>query len=456
MSTPALQKLHEARRWLRWGTALRAGLWSLGAGTLLLALAGLGGVPIRGAFPALILAACVIAAGTALWRWKDLSLVASRLDLATHTKDRFVSWLALEGASGMGSLAREEIDRFASSLGIPRSLKPRFPWPPLAVLSLGLLIIATGWTLRLQREKTLAPERAESIALLEEARQTVKRSSLEPKKAEEIEKLLQEALRQAATSPDPKREALRALGKAEKSLAGSTPFSQEEIAALAAAATPLDPSLAEALSQGPNQETADKLDALDEETLRQITQNAANHRQSQRLQQLARQSQTTMREQIVSAFTPSDPGQQSLSDALQNTRIASAQNRTKPEEPGAGTGQKDGDEPASGSPQDHAPPGGGPGSENDQGKGRDLAEEQAGEPEAERSESLTADAKAQGPSAVRTGLTGGDDQARSSVRSSGNLDAAEAAALDAVSRENIPIGSRILVRRYFEDLRSRE
>jgi hypothetical protein len=101
-------------------------------------------------------------------------------------------------------------------------------------------------------------------------------------------------------------------------------------------------------------------------------------------------------------------------------------------------------------------PTGQPGSENDQGTTKDPFAATAGaEAEAKRLEQLKGDlGEGESLSALIPAAGGGDAKA---VRRYKELtEAAAAAAEDAVLQENIPLGARFLIQRYFEAIRSKQ
>ena len=427
-SSPALLRIREARRRLRCDSALRAGSWTLAAAVIVLAVAGIFDDRFVHLLPWAFAIAVAAGFAWAFWHWRDLQLAAARLDFASQSKDRFVSWLAFDERRPMEALARAEVDRYAHDLRVKIPL--RWPIFPMILLFLALGVMATGWTLRWQNEQGLAPERAESTALLEKAKEAAQASKLDPALKEEVARQLEEAIKRVAASPEPKREALRALNRAEKSVANGHAFSQEEMDALARASSDIDPGLAQPMAAGPSQEAAEALAALDPKTVEQLVKQAAEHNESKRLQELARQSGEMMKQELVRAYSPGTQQQDQLSDQMQSLRMAERGSGNQP-----APQDEQGDQPSQGN-SEKSPQPGGRGSDLDKGEGEDLRN---GQPESLPSqgpdESLTARNKSSGPSAVRTSLTAGDDQTQSGLASGPTLQAAEAAALDAVARD---------------------
>ena len=105
---------------------------------------------------------------------------------------------------------------------------------------------------------------------------------------------------------------------------------------------------------------------------------------------------------------------------------------------------------------DNAPPSGLPGTEKDFGRGEDIARQAEPLNPAASSEDFVEGEIGDGTSLIALFRAAGNDdpQARRAYRNA--YQTAAPAALDAVSREQIPAGSRLLVRRYFEAIRPKE
>ncbi|HEU4679888.1 MAG TPA: hypothetical protein VFS35_10235, partial [Terrimicrobiaceae bacterium] len=123
---------------------------------------------------------------------------------------------------------------------------------------------------------------------------------------------------------------------------------------------------------------------------------------------------------------------------------------------GTGITLSQNDQNPSASSADDSQATGAPGSELDLGRGKDLDQEAELLAHPEGSEDFLEGKHSEGSSLVQLfRASGGDDpKARRAYRSAYQV--AAPAALDAVNQENIPAGSRLLVRRYFDSIRPKE
>ena len=115
-----------------------------------------------------------------------------------------------------------------------------------------------------------------------------------------------------------------------------------------------------------------------------------------------------------------------------------------------------GREKSSASSADNAPPAGLPGSENDRGSGENLSKETEPDDQPPADEDFVAGEIGEGSSLVELFRAAGNDDPKARRAYQNAYRTAVPSALDAVSREQIPPGSRLLVRRYFEAIRPKE
>jgi len=405
-------------------------------------------VPVAAAFAML----------AAALRWRKQDAVALALDATRTTKDRFVT--ALELGEGGGSALRNELSIFARDYRFPDVLKPRAPRLPAALIAAGIVLVLGVAALDHFRRAGLQPDVANASGLLEQAKREVARVAPPESPLRKEEEKLEEARKQLGNSTDPMRDALRAIADLERRLASASasPLTDEEKEALAKALAENEPQAAQALSSGNDREAAEQIAQMDPEALAKALEQAAQHRENSRLQELARKAGEQARRELAQglASAGNSGAQRRLQQALREMKAGGqGQQQQGQGQPGMNLAQGKGGEKQDGSaPEDNAPPGGSPGSEHDEGRGEDIKSEKDALAAKGSDEQLTGE-MGQGASRVNTYSTAGGDNAQS-TRATGDGGAAQSAALDTVAPENIPPGSRLLVKRYFESVRPKE
>ncbi len=429
---------------------------------------------VRGAFPpgwvvfVVVGVPVLLGAACAAWRWRSLHDVAVALDALAGTKDRFLTALVLDGGASdeIATAIRREAARFCSGLRIG-PLRPHPPGKRLGFLLLPLLGFAVVEGLPAWRSLHPPPGREDALALIAEARRAAEEHAPEDHELEKAAEELAQAEARVKDSTDPMREALRALADLERRLAaasdGSAPLDQAAAEDLAEAVQAQQPGLAEALRAGKAAAAAREVAAMDPGDLAKALEQAARHRENQQLRELAGQpagaAQARLRQML-------DPGENDRGEGQKGRFLASLRdikNGTSPPSPqdARGQGEQPGDVPEgkekpAPARADLAPPGGSPGSEKDVGQGQDASGENDPQKPSHAAEEFVSGVQGQGDAIVEMLRTaGGDDpNARRVYRSA--YETAAAAAIDAVNQEEIPAGSRILVRKYFESIRPKD
>ena len=460
-----LRQLKEARRWLVLQQFLDYAVWGLFTGLAVLAVSGATSPSFPGvevSWPVAIAPPLALAALAGVSRWLSLRSVARELDARAKTKDRFVTALALP-VNETGLLldaARRETSQFASTLRLGEHLRLKAPgkkalWLLLPLAALGLLA-----GLHERRANRLAPELAVAQKLIEQVRRA---ADLEAKKDKEFQKIfeqLQDTERQLTHSPEPLREALRTLAELEQKLSAPSGLDAAETIALAEALARDHAELASNLRSGKNADAERGVAQLDPADLANALEQAARHLKTRRLRELAEQPPAAAKLQVgmmlgSSRGSGNETGRRFVSvlrDLKSGTQTSAHQGTQGLESAGGAPGS----EKSTASAVDNAPPAGEPGSESDLGRGGDRSEETGPVVPPQGSDDFVAGEIGEGASLVEIFRAAGNDdpKARRAYRSA--YQTAAPAALDAVSREQIPAGSRLLVRRYFEAIRPKE
>lgn len=459
------QKLSEARRRLVWNHFLHASVWAL--------LVGLAAVAVWRAFshtgwlealPWLLIGPLAVALVIAVLRWRSVNEVARELDARAGTKDRFLTELKTTESSAWAEAMHREVAAFAANLRVGEKLKlvgpgRRFLWLLVPIAAFGILE-GLDHVERAGRKDELA----EARKMIRETQKAVPKDDMELAKAAdelaEIEKKLPD-------SKEPLRDAMRALAELERKLAagsGQNALTAAEAAALADALAAQAPQLAGELRSGDGEGAANSVAKLDPEALAKALEQAAKHLESRRLQDLARDRQG---QQQLSSMLKSSPGE----GAGQRKKFLSALRDIKQGNSGDKKEKGDQDSPGDGEPSeapnggqkpdsgmaDNAPPGGAPGSDKDLGKGRDLGDQKdPGESEARPEEFVSGQMGEDGASLVEMLRAAGGDDPKAQRAWKSAWQTAAPAALDAVASEEIPPGSRLMVKRYFESIRPKE
>lgn len=465
------QSIGKARWRLKSRSAYRVAAWVLAGALLILALgnviglfaAGFGFVGSDHLLAAVVLAA-LCGAAAFLLSWRNALAVARRLDAEARTKDRFFSLLALRGDPQSPAIERE-VAAYARKHSPSDAL--RFPFPQAAALGivLGGVLLGVSSLITLQKHAGLAPELAEARQTLSRAAQAIQEKN-DPRLAQTAREL-EEMLQKLTQSPQPRRDAWRAIAEAEKQISAGangsrTSLTPEEAAALADAMVANDPAAAGALAGGPNAEAARTIEALDPAALAQALQQAAEHTRSTHLREMTQGSAVEMRARIAAAYRAGNASGNATSrndSLLQELRDIKTDTGSEEGAPGtsqAMAAQSPGSEKSAAGWADNAPPGAAPGTEKDRGTGPELQSGNPVPPLEDKNGERLASLPGSGPSALHVLQRPSDDSAQAQRERGGALTAAQGAAPDAVIPENIPPGSRLLVRRYFEAIRPQE
>jgi len=465
-----------------------------------------------------VLGAALLAGAIAVRRWPALPQVAVLADRRGATKDRVVTALALESGSGgeVEALARAECAAYLART----DLRPLFPLhPPRAGAWLVVPLVALA-LLRVDFSNQRAAARATAAQAQASVAGTAQEIEQLARKVEQLrERDRSEALRQLAeqlqrsaerlrAQSDPaeaQKSALRELSTLEDAMRElqRQPSPAEEMKELARALAPL-PGMQDVLKALNEKNLADAQRALDrakeaqktaperpggeqiEKALRDAVRNLAERRQlSQALQKLAEQmqqhgaqsaaqqamqhlSQMLQQAQQGGASSDDSAGQRQMTmkeliSALENMKFGEGDGRGQ--QGGGGRNAGDGPQVAIQSfaqsdpnhppqPGDAAQPSGKPGSERDLGTsatpfgGKSAPQDKGGE--------LALKGQLGQGETLSMMLPSAGDKSRSARRYKDLYEAAAAAAQDTVQQENIPLGSRFLIKRYFDSIRPQE
>ncbi len=393
----------------------------------------------------------------AVGRWRSAVEVARAVDGEVRTKDRFLTVLEHREQDGMGHLLRGEAESFIRKLEVRRHLPVKWPARAFLWLVVPLAVMGGLEAMREWRRAHLHPQLAEAQGLLEEVKQAAEaQKDLEP-----VAKELEAKKQALADSVDPLREALRTLASLEERLTQNSGLTAAEAEALANAVEAQNAALAQNLREGNKSEVAKQLSEMDPKALAEALKQAAKHLENKRLEDLARQQEQVMRMGLQKMMDSQGEGQggsgSQFRAAMRDIKNGAGDQKEQGDSPqGQPNGAPDGSEKANPSTADNAPPGGAPGSEKDLGKGNEVAGEATPAPTPTAADEALSGEQGEGTSVVQMlRMPGADNpQARTQYRSA--YQTAEAAALDAVNREEVPIGSRLLVRKYFEAIRPKE
>lgn len=457
------QKLSEARGRLVGNQFLHTSMGTLFAGLTVAALwrvfHGSGWLEI---LPWLFAISLLIALGWAVFRWRSLEKVAREVDLRLGTKDRFAAALKTTGSTPWAGALHREVEAYAANLRIREQLTPTWPgrrclW---LLVPLGALAILEG--IHHVRLNGVREELAAAQAMIRRAKEAVPPEDKELAKAAEdltkVEKTLSE-------TKDPLREAMRALAELERKLAtasGQNALTPAETAALAEAVAAEAPQLSEELRSGDSQGAAESVAKLDPTALAKALEQAAKHLENRRLEELARDRKA--QQQLGSILRSSSEGsgqRKKFLSALRDIKQGnSGDQKEKSDQNGPGEGEPDespnGSEKPDSGLADNAPPGGKPGSDKDLGKGSDLDGQKDREDGESHTEEFVAGQMGDGTSLVEMLRSAGGDDAKAQRAWKSAWQTAAPAALDAVARDEIPPGSRLMVKRYFEAIRPKD
>ncbi|MGA9578233.1 MAG: hypothetical protein WBV90_11490, partial [Terrimicrobiaceae bacterium] len=466
MDAIVVRRLREAQRRLVLQQFVDYAVLGLFAGLAVFAISRVTAASIPGAeipWWAAVAISLILAAFGAMRRWQSLRSVALELDVRAKTKDRFLTALSLPANETRALLgaARRETSAFASTLSPREHLALRIPakkalWLLLPVIALGL------WEgFRVWKASDLAPELAAAQNLVEQARRAAELEADKDETLQRIAEQLQRSEHQLNVSTEPLREALRTLSDLEQRLSSQSTLDAAEAGALAEALSRNHAELASNLRAGRNAEAAKNLAKLDPAELATALEQAARHLEARRLQELAMQSAAAAKMQLgvmlgSSIADGNEVGRRRFVAALRDIRNGTGVADHDPSRQIEGAEASPGNEKSPSHAADNAPPSGLPGTEKDFGRGEDIARQAEPLNSAATSEDFVEGEIGDGTSLIALFRAAGNDdpQARRAYRNA--YQTAAPAALDAVSREQIPAGSRLLVRRYFEAIRPKE
>jgi hypothetical protein len=462
MDRIVLRQLSEARRRLVLQQFLNYAVWTLVSGLAILAVSHATSLIFPTAqvsWPAAIFGPLVLAALGGLYRWRSLKSVARELDRRAKTKDRFVTVLALSASETgpLGEAVRREISTFAASLPLREYLQLKAPGKRALWLLLPLVALALFEGLHQSRARRLAPELAIAQKLIEQAQRAAELEAKKDKEFLQITEQLQEAGNQLTSSSEPLREALRALAELEQRFSPQSELDPAETIALADALAQDHAELASNLRSGKNAEAAEGVAQLDPEELAKALEQAARHLETRRLLELAAQAPAVAKLHLGKMLRSSRDNQKGqfvrllreIKSGMEGWTLEGAQDPVVVE--AAPRNEK-----STASTADSVQPAAAPGSENDPGSGSDLSEEAEPLVSAPGSEDFVPGEIGQGASLVELFRAAGNDDPKARRAYQSAYQTAVPAALDAVNREQIPAGSRLLVRRYFEGIRPKE
>lgn len=404
----------------------------------------------------------VFALGIAVSHWWSDRRVARELDARASTRDRFLTSIDLGKGEPtvLASAVQREIIHFATHLPIPQALRLKIPFRRYLWILLPLLALAGIESIRHRQQLQAAPEQIQAKALLAAVRTAAKKHPADQTIQDEAQKLASTES-QLGSSLEPLREALRALSNLEQSLAAQAQLSPGEAQALADALSAANPQLASDLRAGNQEAAAESLSQLDSESVAQALAEAARHLKDSQLRELSRQSQREAQTRLVRMMTSSEHNNSNRSQFLARVQDLKSGSSEIQSEASSAPGEGQGDFPSGkekGQPgeNDQTTPGGAPGSENDKGRGSDLGGEADPTEKTSGPDEFLPGTSGEGASLVEIFRASGRDDPKARQAYQAAYDTAQSAALDAVNREEIPPGSRILVRRYFEAIRPKE
>ena len=467
-----------------------------------------------------LIAGLVTCGAACLWtmvRVPALERVARWLDRAGGTRDRFLTALDFsqeESAPGLRTLAVRECTSFIERTDFSSHARLRRPsrlgWLVVPVIALALLQWEARMTFEQRRLRTAAAREAveDSARQLEELARKTEQTN-EDGKSEELRKLAEEMrqraerLRAEAKDPaDAEKAALREISELEKLVREmqKQPAASQEMQELAKALRQNEKTraAAEAMQGGDLAKAAEELEkslrelaaSKDERTpeaVKQALEDALKHlaerqKLSDQMQQLSQQMKQgadggKAMQKLAEALRkmgggkeqkiPPSPGGRPLTEqemkallaALQNMKAGEGQEAPQGKgEQGQGLatmesfGPPNGDKP--GQQGDPLKPSGKPGSENDKGT-TDAPFGEANEAGKKANAQQLAGRLGEGET-LQQFLPSAGDASRSNRRYKDLYQAMAPAAEDAVLQENIPLGSRFFIKRYFESIRPKE
>jgi hypothetical protein len=434
--------------------------------------------------------------------------LAARLDRLGHTHDRLTTALAFDQQppTPMHAMAQRECAAFLAG----KDFRPLLPWQmPAAWRWLAVPVFAIAllqWDLSLLeriRAQKLAAAQEQTSPTVEALRALARQLEANAKKTDDpaLKKLAAEVARRADelhATKDPgeaRKAALRELSALEQMAQDmkrppAKPLTPEEQKALAealqkaeatrkaaeklsagdrnGAAEELDRTAQKAETAGENSEAAKAEAALREALQRLAEQNALSPNAQQQLSAGAQSALRRLAEALrkmpqgqgsKSGQPNSQSSQESLENllsALQNLKFGEGQPGT-PGQESKGGGQPQivqiSPAPSENSAGPQTPiPSGQPGSEHDQGTTKDPFGEK--QESAKQGADLAVRGEQTGKGETYSqALPGGLDASRSTRQYKQLYDTLAPAAENAVLQEDIPLGSRLFIKRYFESIR---
>ena len=440
----------------------------------------------------------------ALWTFaRRVTLIetARRIDQLGQTRDRFATGLAFTGLATRTEFqqsALDECQRYIASLDARRFTRLRLPrevrWLAVPVIAAALL----AWQAQLARDAARpnprdAREIAQTAAALE---QLAKQLELPKPNADDALKKIAGEMRksaarlrdQAERPVDGRKAALSELSALQAQLEKMKSAAAPELAALAEALRQVNASraAAEDLQRGDAEAAAAELDKAREaaqeiaqamkdakrpeensgavaKSMSQLALAAGSKEDAQKaLQRLAEAVRRSG--QSSSTQSQSSPGGKALQQALhalqdmkQGRSTASLANASESSQNGAAqVAVRDFTKSETGvAAVNTSQPSGQPGSEHDLGTTRTPFGERQQKVGAQRDPVSLSGSLGKGES-LQTLISTHGDSSQSAQRYRALYDAMSPAAEDAVMQENIPLGSRYFVKRYFDSIRPKE
>ena len=453
--------------------------------------------------------ACIGALLAAMFRRIDLRDIAGLVDRLGGTHDRSLTALAFaESATPFQQLAARESRAFLSKKNFARLIPIKLPHAARYLLVPVVTLALLHWESRLAadaRQRAAEAAQKEAAPTAQRLEQLAKEieKTLDPTKDDELKKLAEQLKKSAEQlraenngADEAAKAAMRELSNLEQMLRQmqkpTASASPEEMKRLAEALAKNDATkpAAEAMQAGnlaeaakeledaakqPTKEEAEKTlrEALDRlaqqrelsEAMKQLRQNGEGGPSSEALQKLAQMLRQMGQKNSSSSKQGTQPSAQMLKNlmaALENMKQGEQQDSDgDPKSSGDGNGkltiQSFAKPNPNGSPQpdDSQVPSGQPGSEHDRGPTDTPFGKQPGESADKGNNAALKGRLNEGESLSQLLPTAGDSS-KSARRYKEIFDAMAPAAEDAVVQENIPLGSRFLIKRYFESIRPRE
>ena len=448
----------------------------------------------------------------AMFRRIELRDIAGLVDRLGGTHDRSLTALAFaESPTPFQTLAAQECRAFLAKKNFARLVPIRLPHAARYLLIPVVTLALLHWESRIAgdaRRRAAEAAQAEAGPTAQRLEQLAKEIERSPDAAKDEElKKLAEQLRKSAEqlraqdngADEAAKAALRELSNLEQMLAQMQKppaiASPEEMKRLAEdlAKNDATKAAAEAMKAGNLAEAAKELeDAAKqptkdeaEKTLREALERLAQQRElSEAMQQLAKQLQQgeggassealqklaqMLREMGRQKDSSGQAGKQPTAQMLKNLMAAlenmkfgdGEQPDGNPKSSGDGNGQltiqsfakpNPGDSP---NPDASQIPSGQPGSERDTGTTETPFGQKAGDTADKGKDAALKGRLAEGESLTQLLPTAGD-KSKSARRYKELFDAMAPAAEEAVMQENIPLGSRFLIKRYFESIRPQQ